>query len=71
MLAFTLAICYLALILKCISNGILLQLLIKELKTNIILIIFTINNNIYIFLFQKDKIDNKFFRIKVEGNGSR
>lgn len=71
MLAFTLTICYLALILKCISNGILLQLLIKELKTNIILIIFTINNNIYIFLFQKDKIDNKFFRIKVEGNGSR
>lgn len=38
---------------------------------NVTLIIFTINNNIYIFLFQKDKIDNKFFRIKVEGNGSR
>lgn len=38
---------------------------------NVTLIIFTINNNIYIYIFQKDKIDNKFFRIKVEGNGSR
>lgn len=38
---------------------------------NVTLIIFTINNNIYIYIFQKDKIDNKFFRIKVKGNGSR
>ena len=54
LLAFTLTICYLALIrfkmhLKSNSSS----TLGKRLKTNIALMIFTINKNIYIYLFWK------------------
>lgn len=77
LLAFTLTICYLALIrfkmhLKSNSSS----TLGKRLKTNIALMIFTINKNIYIYIcFGKDKIDNKvkFSRTKLpkaESNGS-
>lgn len=56
LLAFTLTICYLALIrfkmhLKSNSSS----TLGKRLKTNIALIIFTINKNIYIFALERIK----------------
>lgn len=60
LLAFTLTICYLALIrfkmhLKSNSSS----TLGKRLKTNIALIIFTINKNIYIFALERIKLITK------------
>lgn len=61
LLAFTLTICYLALIrfkmhLKSNSSS----TLGKRLKTNIALMIFTINKNIYIFALERIKLITKF-----------